>query len=307
MGGFERRELKRKVTLDAQRYFITGISMITSSGSKGQNVMAAEWTMQISYKPMLIAVFIHEGSNTLENIRKTKEFGVNVASAEQTTAVSISGGYSRKEIDKLEIRDFFQTIRSTKIRPRLLAGCVINAECQLLLTKRIGDHTMVVGKVVSIKYDKTKKPLVYHQSKYFQIGTAIEPNRYSISVSQKVFDFFSSKARGKFILKCAGTIIRRGNKVLVLDEAKERSFHIIPYVIPHADRDQKKALETHLRKIKLDVTLKRNPYLKRLILKHGKKTQRLNFILFPGKLEKKSTHFLWKPIAREPILEAIVK
>ena len=52
-------KLDRKIAQKSQRYFMTGVSLITSNGSQGQNVMAAEWTMQVSYEPMLIAVFIH--------------------------------------------------------------------------------------------------------------------------------------------------------------------------------------------------------------------------------------------------------
>ena len=187
--------MERKVVQQAQRYFLTGVSMITSVGSNGKNVMAAEWTMQISHKPMLIAVFIHEGSNTLENIMETKEFGVNISSEEQTTAVSISGGHSRKEIDKLSISDSFRLIKSKKIKSPLIAECIINAECKLLITKRIGDHIMIVGKAVSIRYDKTKKPLVYHQGRYFRIGPPIQPIRHEVKVDQKILNLFQNDAK----------------------------------------------------------------------------------------------------------------
>lgn len=141
---------------EAHRYFVTGVSMITSSGNKGSNVMAAEWTMQISYDPMLIAIFIHKGSVTLNNILKTKEFGVNVASDEQSTAISTAGGFSRIELDKLLITDVFKTVKPKKIKTPLIQGCVLFAECRLFMKKTIGDHVMVVGKVVQIQYDKTK-------------------------------------------------------------------------------------------------------------------------------------------------------
>ena len=83
--------MNQKIAEKAQRYFTTGISLVTSYGPYGRNVMAAEWTMQISYKPMLIAIFIHEDSATFENIKKTKEFGINVSSDSQTMAVNIAG------------------------------------------------------------------------------------------------------------------------------------------------------------------------------------------------------------------------
>ncbi|MGI0072349.1 MAG: flavin reductase family protein [Nitrosotalea sp.] len=300
--------MERKIiTEKAQRYFLTGVSMITSTGSNGQNVMAAEWTMQISYNPMLIAVSIHEGATTLKNIKETKEFGVNVSSEKQTTAVSISGGYSRKEVDKLSILDSFILIKSKKIKSPLIAGCVINAECKLFTTKRIGDHTMIVGKVVSIKYDKTKKPLVYHQGRYFRIGSMVQPIRNEIRVNQKIFDFFQNEARGQFILKCVGVIARIGNKILVSSNLREDSLYFIPYLVSLRGENQKEALETYLKKIKLNIHLNQKLSLKRLILKRGKKIQRVNFILFTGTLKNKSSTILWKSIKNDSFLQSLVK
>src|SRR5882762_1936903 len=185
----------------AQRYFTTGISLITSFGPHGQNVMAAEWTMQISYKPILIAVFIHEDSATFENIKKTKEFGINVSSEEQTMAVNIAGGYSRREMDKLKVKNAFKFLPSRKIKSPMIAGCIINAECKLITMKKLGDHVMVVGKAITISYDETKKPLIYHSGRYFRIGSIIESFRKVVNVDDETFNWFSMLAKGKFVLK----------------------------------------------------------------------------------------------------------
>ena len=94
---------------NVHRYFATTVALITTKGSKyGQNVMAAEWTMQISYEPMLIAVIVHE-SPTYWNMEQNRVFGVNIASEEQAELVNIAGGYSGTEIDKLAIPSAFVT------------------------------------------------------------------------------------------------------------------------------------------------------------------------------------------------------
>lgn len=67
--------------------FITNVGLITSDGPNRPNIMAAEWTHHISYKPGLIAVCVGSGTATLENIQKTKEFGVNLASVNQSELV----------------------------------------------------------------------------------------------------------------------------------------------------------------------------------------------------------------------------
>lgn len=297
----------KKTMQSAQRLFMTGVSLITSNGPNGKNVMAAEWTMQISYEPMLIAVFIHEGSNTLKNIKKTKQFGINVASEKQSTLVSIAGGYSRKEVDKLNIRNSFQMLKSKKTKIPLIANCLINAECKLFTIRKIGDHTMVVGRVTSIRYDETKNPLAYHRNRYFRIGSMIEPIRDKVLVSKKTFDFFHKQSKNKFILKCAGVLVRSKNKMLVVDSAEQNSVSTIPYIQPKRNQDYRRSLENHLQNIKLDVTVKEEPRLRRLIIKNGDKIQRINFILFEGKLKNRSGLCFWKPIKTDSFLKSLIK
>lgn len=299
--------MRKKTIQNAQRLFMTGISLITSNGPNGQNVMAAEWTMQISYEPMLISVFIHEGSNTLENIKKTKQFGVNVASEKQSTLVSIAGGYSRKEIDKLNIHNSFQMLKSKKSKVPLIAGCLVNAECKLFSIKKIGDHTMVVGRVISIRYDETKKPLAYHHNRYFRIGSMIEPIRDELTVNKEMFNLLHMQSNGKFILKCVGVLVRSKNKILVIDKAGQNSVNTIPYIEPKKNQDYKRSLENHLKNMKLNIMLKEEPRLRRLIVKNRGKTQRINFVLFEGKLKNRPGPCFWKLIKTDVLLKSLIK
>ncbi len=286
--------MNRRIAEKAQRYFTTGISLVTSFGPHGQNVMAAEWTMQISYKPMLIAVFIHEDSATFENIKKTKEFGINVSSEGQTMAVNIAGGYSRREIDKLKVKDSFEFLPSRKIKSPMIDGCIINAECKLVTMKKLGDHTMVVGKAVTILYDETKKPLIYHSGRYFRIGSIIEPFRKVVNVDDETFNWFSMLTKGKFVLKCVGLIIKSNNRVLVLKQTKNTSYLTIPFVVPKRGTEYSKVLDSYLKKSALSATINNVPALKRLTLRNKKKIQRINFVLFEGRLKSSIKNHTWK-------------
>ncbi len=290
----------------AQRYFATGVSLITSSGPYGQNVMAAEWTIQISYKPMLMAIFIHENTVTFQNIKKTKEFGINVSSEEQTMAVNIAGGYSKKEIDKLKIKNSFNIIPSRKINSPMICGCIINAECQVITMKKLGDHTMIVGKVTAISYDKSKRPLVYHTGRYFRIGQIIESFRKTINVDNATFDWFSIESEGKFVLKGICLVIKLNDKILVLKHTrKNNSYLTIPYVVPKRGIEYTKALDSYLKKLDLKVTINKVPVLKRLTLKNKKKIQRINLVLFEGKLKSDSKNYIWRFIKSNSLLHEL--
>lgn len=295
--------MKRKTDSDAHRHFVTGVSMITSRGSQGKNVMAVEWTMQISYDPMLIAIFIHEGSSTLKNISETREFGVNVASETQAVSVSTAGGYSRLEIDKLGINDVFEILKPKKIKTPLIAGSIINAECKAIMKKRIGDHIMIVGKVVALRYDESKKPLVYHKSRYFSIDTMVEPDRQKIRISSTLFDFFASQSKGKFVFKCVGILVRTQSKMLVMKLSN--TTYIVPVTEAPNKKDYRDHLQKFLNELQMEFAIGTTPHLKRLVLLNGKRIQRVNFILFEGKSKKYSSNFSWKPIKENKLLRAL--
>ena len=285
--------MTRKVPSRAERYFSTGISMITSRGPRGPNVMAAEWVMQISYSPVLVAIFIHKGSHTIKNIEKTKEFGVNVASKEQTTEISIAGGYSGSEISKLEIKNVFKMSRPHKIKAPMILGCTINAECKLVRKEKLGDHVMLVGRVVHIEHDDTKTPLMYHRGRYFSLGSTVEPDRQEVPVSKDTLEFFKNLAQGKFVLKCVGTLVEHENKILVTKWPKTK-FETIPFVLQPQGENLRDHLVKHLKAIQLHITLEKEPIMRRLVLKNGMDVQRINFVLFQGKIKKPIKEQIWK-------------
>src|SRR3989338_8098198 len=125
------------------KQFVTNIGLITSNGPHGYNIMAAEWVSQVSYSPGLIAVCIRPDDATHANIAKTKEFGVNLCSANQSTLSSVSGGSSGKKINKIEaLNEFgFSFFKAKQINTLMVEGCAMNVECKLIKKIKLGDHT----------------------------------------------------------------------------------------------------------------------------------------------------------------------
>jgi flavin reductase (DIM6/NTAB) family NADH-FMN oxidoreductase RutF len=158
------------------RKFITNVGLITSNGPAGLDIMSAEWTHHISYSPSLIAINVRGHDATAENIQSSREFGVNLAAADQNVVCSIAGGYSGKETDKISLLKeagliVFYTARSINVL--MVQGAAMNAECKLMKQEELGDHIMFVGEVVEITADENIKPLIYHNGKYRQLGEDI--------------------------------------------------------------------------------------------------------------------------------------
>ncbi len=298
--------MQNKAMKQAQRFFATGLSLITSTGPAGSDVMAAEWTMQVSYEPMLIAVFIHDGSSTLENIKRSRCFGVNVASEEQATLVSIAGGFSRKEVDKLGLDSLFTTYRTRSGLP-MIKGCVVNAECLVHKIQRTGDHEMVIGRVYSIRHDEDKKPLIYHRNRYFGMCRPIEPERRKVRVSKGVFDAFSQQGQTKFITKATGVVVRSKNMILTSGPTDKAMKATIPFTHPKKGSDYKEELGIYLSNAGLKISIKGKPRMCRLLLQNNKRQQRLNIVLFDGTLQKNSIPVAWVSPATDSFLRHLLR
>lgn len=154
--------------------FVTNVGLITSHGPHSDNIMSAEWTHQISYAPGLIAICLTDSRKTLENIKETKVFGVNLASVDQNVLCSIAGGSHGDEVDKISVakESGFKFYRGSKIPCLMVSGSSLNVECKVVETKVHGDHVMIIGEVLDVKLGE-KDSLVYHQRKFWRLGDNI--------------------------------------------------------------------------------------------------------------------------------------
>lgn len=253
------------------RYFATTVGLITTDGKHGRNVMAAEWTMQISYDPMLIAIFIHD-SPTLWNIRDRMTFGVNIASGDQAQLVNIAGGYSGTEIDKLAIPGIFRVYPGKDVP--MLRGCALNAECKVKAIQEMGDHVMVTGQIVRASFDDKKYPLIYTRGNYRALGAKMPSGRKVVRVSPAAFAEFKRMSQGQFVLKCAAALVRKDGKILL---AQLGNSWMAPAVAVKRGSNYKEALAQHLG---ADAKVGKMVSIHRLALRSQGSDLRANFIVF---------------------------
>ena len=159
---------------DKTTKFATTVGLVTSDGPNGPNIMAAEWTHQVSYSPGLIAVCIGHGKATNENIRASKEFGVSLAAEDQNVISSFSGSSHGNAVNKIAaLKELgFKFYKAKKINTLMVEGAALYVECKVVNVIDLGDHTMFVGEVQEASLG-SKAPLLYHKLKYWKIGENI--------------------------------------------------------------------------------------------------------------------------------------
>jgi len=159
--------------------FATSIGFITSNGPDGPNIMACEWTHHLSYDPGLVAVSIGPTKTTVENIRTSKELGVNLCASDQSVLSSVAGGYSGSKYDKISaLKELgFQFYDASKIKTLMVKGASLTMECKLFQEITFGDHIMFIGEAVNALHNPEKQSLIYHDGTYWSLQSLTKISR----------------------------------------------------------------------------------------------------------------------------------
>ncbi len=149
----------------------TAVALLTSAHEGRANVMACEWAMMVSHTPVCFVIAVGASHETHDLIEKSGEFGLSFCSDEQAPLSHISGSYSMRDVDKWSMADF-HCYPAKKIAAPMIDGAVVNVECRVVATHRLG-HTIFIGEAVWTRYDDEKSPLLYHDGKYWRMGEQV--------------------------------------------------------------------------------------------------------------------------------------
>jgi len=144
-----------------------GLYIIGSREAEGEKVngMMADWVMQVSFNPRLVGVAFENDAHTLGNVRKHGVFSVNLLAADKesmelarpfaqphsgTKVQGREGPEATAEHYKLDGLDHRLTERGCPVLDAALAWF----ECEAEQYVEIGDHTLVVGRVLDGRVER---------------------------------------------------------------------------------------------------------------------------------------------------------
>lgn len=134
------------------------------------NGMMADWVMQVSFRPRLVAIGFENDSHTLRNLRERPHFTVNLLSQDERSmelARSFAQPYSGEKIEGREGPEAHKLHYKLEGVPYRLSehGCPVleaamawfEAETEQFIP--IGDHTLVIGRVLDGRVERQGEPL----------------------------------------------------------------------------------------------------------------------------------------------------
>jgi len=147
-----------------------GLYIIGSKSDVDVNGMMADWVMQVSFDPRLIAVALENDAHTLGNVQDSRHFTVNFLSLDNESvhlAAKFAQPYFGSKIkgrDREAARQVHRKLDDVQYRA-VDSGCPVLKqamawlECEAQAFIPVGDHTLVIGRVMDGGVLRDAEPL----------------------------------------------------------------------------------------------------------------------------------------------------
>jgi len=144
--------------------FATGVAIVTSTGPGGPAGMTTNAVTSLSLDPLLLLVCFNRGARTLDVVRASKRFAVNILRAgdEQLAAVFASKRVAREKFESVT--------HSESHGVPVLDDALAWVACELRELLPGGDHVIGIGEVIGVGVERTGDPLVYHRGRYTTVA-----------------------------------------------------------------------------------------------------------------------------------------
>lgn len=144
-----------------------GVSVVTTFAGRHHHAMTANSMSSVSLDPVLMLVCVEQDARWHEAVVESGVWGVNVlpASARATAEwLATPGRPLHGQLDRIPHRNGPVT------GVALLDEAVMRLECRTYAIHNAGDHSIVVGEVVSVETPESSEPaLVHYRGRYIAL------------------------------------------------------------------------------------------------------------------------------------------
>ena len=128
------------------------VILLSATHNRETTISTIAWHMPVSKFPNLIALSISKKGYSLELLSKSGEFCINLPDISMFDAVKFCGSHSGRDIDKFE-ETGLTPLECKQISTFYIDECLAHMECKLHKIDKLGDHTIVIGEVLTSYID----------------------------------------------------------------------------------------------------------------------------------------------------------
>jgi 3-hydroxy-9,10-secoandrosta-1,3,5(10)-triene-9,17-dione monooxygenase reductase component len=134
----------------------TGVAVVTSRGDNGPRGATTNALTSLSLNPPLLLVCLDNGSNTLDAVRTSRRFCVNILAAGQE---EIARRFATKQSGEEKLAGVLHEVRADGVPA--LGGTLAWVVCELEREHEGGDHAILIGRPLQAGVDPHAEPLVF--------------------------------------------------------------------------------------------------------------------------------------------------
>ncbi len=153
----------------AYRVTPTGLYLYSTARGDKRNVQFAFRALGISDDPPLLLVCVQNKNYSLELIRETREFVLNVCSENQLDAIDKSRGLTGRTVEDKFKALGFETQPAKHVKAPLVKGCHANVECRVLNEMEAEGLVIFLVQALACYVDNDLPPVARLAGKTFRL------------------------------------------------------------------------------------------------------------------------------------------
>jgi flavin reductase (DIM6/NTAB) family NADH-FMN oxidoreductase RutF len=148
------------------RMFSYGLYAVSVRDGDEVNAFTANWICQASFDPPMVMVAVENDGRSIEMLRRSGRFGVNVYETGQKELAGHFGRRSATHPDKLGAIPWEPGATGVPLLPQTLG----HLECAIRGELPSGDHTIFLGEVVEASVRREAEPLTQKETGFRYFG-----------------------------------------------------------------------------------------------------------------------------------------
>ena len=137
----------------SERLYPMPCPLVVGGTAEENDLLAVAWINIVASTPPSIAMGLRRTRRTLELIRTTREFTVNVPSTSMAAVVDYCGLVSGRQHDKVA-ETGLTLAPGAVVNTPIVEECPYNLECRVTHEVPIGEYVLVVGEIVESHADQ---------------------------------------------------------------------------------------------------------------------------------------------------------
>ena len=155
------------------------------------NLITIAWAGSVCSDPPMLSISVRPERHSHAMIQATHEFVVNIPSPRQAKVVDWCGTVSGRDVDKFAVTGLTPA-KALKVRCPIITECLLNLECRVQTSLKLGSHTMFVAEVVAVQVSSTLLDtkgrlrlekgglLAFAHGQYFELGRSLGHFGFSV-------------------------------------------------------------------------------------------------------------------------------